>query len=68
MSLPWARSRHSRPGRSRTAEEEQTDQQVRAVNAAYQAFLAGQRTEADSGEQKTVEVEGLWRQIRRPRE
>jgi hypothetical protein len=62
------RSRHSVPGRPRTELEEQNEQQVRAVNAAYEAFLAGQRTEADSAEQKTVEVEGLWRQNQRPRE
>jgi len=62
------RSRHARPGRPRTEREEQTEQQVRAVNAAYQAFLAGQRTEATSAEEKTVEVEGLWRQNQQPRE
>jgi hypothetical protein len=62
------RSRHTIPGRPRTEREEQTEQQIRAVNAAYQAFLARQRTEADSAQQKPVEVEGLWRQTRRPRE
>jgi hypothetical protein len=62
------RSRHSSPGRPRTEREEQTEQQIRAVNAAYQAFLAGRRTEPDSAQQEPAEVEGLWRQIRRPRE
>jgi len=52
---------------SRSAKESQNpvEDQVRAINAAYEAFLARRKADAGLTEDKAEKVEGLWQRYQR---
>src|ERR1044071_1863513 len=59
-----------RSGASDRERAKQLEEQVRVVNAAYEAFLAQQRPQAtpEPTPEEKGNVEGLWRRYRRPQE
>jgi hypothetical protein len=57
------RSRHERPGGHGLDWTEQSERQVKAVNAAYEAFLRAHKPK--EAEESTARIETVWQQFRR---
>ena len=62
----WAAGSRRRAAEAKPEWNQETEEQMRAVHAAYEAFLHRQKAEAKAVEEKTEKVEGLWRQFQRP--